>query len=57
MTSRDIYFEIQQIGQSMKVTAIDPLTLTEATIVGPASYSTEMLKRQALRKLEYLLRR
>jgi hypothetical protein len=39
----------------VKVTAIDPKTLTEVSIVGGAQYSQEFLTRQAVKKLEYVL--
>ena len=51
----DIYFEIQRIGNSVKVTAIDARTMREVSIVGPATVGMEMLKRQAVNKLRYVL--
>jgi hypothetical protein len=47
--------EFTQIGRSIKVTAMDPKSLLEASIVGPANVSNEMLASQAIRKLEYVL--
>jgi hypothetical protein len=56
MSGTDNYIiEFTQIGTSIKVTAIDPRTLTEATIVGGTQYSKEFLTRQAVKKLEYVL--
>ena len=52
---REILFEFKQIGRSVKVTAIDPKTGTEVSIVGPASGSELELKRVALAKLKYML--
>jgi len=37
------------------VTAVDPETLTEVTIMGPPSAGQEMLKRNAINKLNYVL--
>jgi hypothetical protein len=56
MSEADNYIiEFTQIGTSVKVTAIDPRTLTEVSIVGGAGYSREFLTRQAVKKLEYVL--
>lgn len=56
MSGTDNYIiEFTQIGASIKVTAIDPRTMTEASIVGAAGYSREFLSRQAVKKLEYVL--
>jgi hypothetical protein len=56
MSEADNYIiEFTQIGASVKVTAIDPKTLTEASIIGGAQYSQEFLSRQAVKKLEYVL--
>jgi hypothetical protein len=56
MSEADNYIiEFTQIGANVKVTAIDPRTLTEASIVGGAGYSQEFLTRQVVKKLEYML--
>ncbi len=47
--------EFYQIGNSIKVTAFDPVTLTEATIVGAASATKEQLSQLAVRKLLYVM--
>jgi hypothetical protein len=52
---REILFEFKQIGRSVKVTAIDAKTGTEASIVGPAGGSELELKRLALAKLKYVM--
>jgi hypothetical protein len=58
MSEADNYIiEFTQIGANVKVTAIDPKTLTEVSIVGGAQYSQEFLTRQAIKKLEYVLAR
>lgn len=54
---QDIIIEFHRIGNSVKVSAMDPATLTEVSIVGPANAGEEMLKRNVLRKLEYILAR
>lgn len=55
MTDRQILFQMQQIGQSVRVVAIDSLTGTEITIQGPASASRTILQQNARKKLEYVL--
>jgi len=55
--NRDIIFEIVRVGGSVKVTAIDPVSLMEAAVVGPANYPFELLKRTALRKLQRVIER
>lgn len=47
--------EFQQHGASVKVSAIDPVTMTEVSIVGPSSIGQEELKRTALQKLHYVM--
>ena len=47
--------EFHRIGNSVKVSAMDTKTLTEVSIVGPANAGEEILKRNVLRKLEYVL--
>ncbi|MPY69345.1 MAG: hypothetical protein GEU92_04590 [Alphaproteobacteria bacterium] len=52
---REVLFEFTRIGNAVKVTAIDPVTGTEASIVGPASVGETILQNNALRKLDYVL--
>lgn len=52
-----ILFEFHQVGNAVKVTAVHPPSLTEVSIVGSASAGEAMLKRVALRKLEYVMAR
>ena len=51
----EVILEFHRIGGSVKVTAVDPETLTEVSIVGAANAGDELLKRTAIRKLEYVL--
>ncbi len=48
---REVYFEFVTIGNVVKVTAIDSLTATEVSIMGPVSASQRDLERLALQKL------
>ena len=51
----DVILEFQQIGKIVKVIAVDPVTLVEVSIMGPASAGQEVLKRNAINKLQYVL--
>lgn len=52
---REVLIEIIQMGGSVKVSAIDPVTGTEVSIVGPPSAGEEVLTRNAVNKLNYML--
>lgn len=51
----EVYFEFQQIGAYVKVTAIDPETLVEVSVTGSAAASQHDLKQLALRRLQFVL--
>ncbi len=54
--SRDtVIFEFRRVGAFVKVSAVDPRSLTEVSIVGSPWAGEEILKRTARRKLEYVL--
>ena len=56
MTDRESYIiEFHQVGSYVKVSAVDPVTMVEVSIVGPATASEETLRRNAVRKLDYVL--
>jgi hypothetical protein len=57
LQGREVIFEFQSIGQYVKVMAMDTATLTEITIQGPASASEAVLKTNAAKKLEYVLKK
>ncbi len=54
---REVLFEFVVQGNSVKVTAIDPDSGTEASIVGPASAARHTLEAAAARKLLYVLKK
>ena len=54
---RMVYFEHIVIGRSVKVVAIDSLTATEVSIVGPANAAKSDLEQLALQKLKARLAR
>ena len=47
--------EFHQIGNSVKVSAFDPVTMTEVSIVGALGLSENQLATAAIRKLRYVL--
>ncbi len=51
----DVIIEFRRIGASVKVSAMEPTTLTEVSIVGPTTASDEELTRIVLQKLDYVL--
>jgi hypothetical protein len=53
--TRNVIFEFRRIGTVVKVSAVDTLTMTEVSIMGPASATEVALRRTALRKLEFVL--
>lgn len=54
-TGREVLIEFQQIGNAVKVTAMDTKTMVEVSIMGPTSAGEETLKRNAINKLNYVL--
>lgn len=55
--SGDVIFEFVRLGQTVKVSVVDVATSTEISIMGPAASGEAALRKVALRKLEYVLRR
>lgn len=53
----EVLFEFHRVGNVVKVSAIDPQTNTEVSIVGPPTAGEHALKMAALRKLQYVLNR
>lgn len=57
MQGREIIIEFTPVGQIMRVSVMDVKTLTEAVISGPANTPEPILKRNAIKRLEYVLRK
>lgn len=47
--------EFISIGHSVKATAFDPVTLTEAVVIGSRKTTRKQLAELAIRKLNYVL--
>ena len=57
LKNREIIIEFFPVWQIVKATAMDVTTLTEVSIQGPKSAGEETLKLNALKRLEYVLRK
>lgn len=57
LKGREVIIEFFNIGGIVKVTAMDTLTMTEISVQGPGSAGENTLKQNALRRLEYVLRK
>lgn len=53
----EVLFEVRQVGNAVKVSAVDPVTNTEVCVVGPVTASPYSLKMNAVRKLRMVLRK
>jgi len=52
---REVLFEFVRVGSSVRVSAIDPRSNTEAVVVGPATAGEARLRQIAMAKLRFLL--
>lgn len=57
LNEKDVLIEFQPVGNIVRVSAIDPVSNTEVIIQGPASAGKAVLARNALAKLNYVLRK
>lgn len=53
----EILFEFKKNGNVVKVSAIEPETKTEISVVVPAGLSVDEMKLQAAKRLNYVLRK
>lgn len=53
----EVYIEFKQVGQAMKVTAVDAATGLEVVIMGPASAAQSHLQKVAIDKLQMQLKK
>lgn len=54
-SKQEYLLEFQRIHNTVKVTAVDPITGTEACIVGPANAGRAYLSRTAVNKLKWVM--
>lgn len=57
MRNREVIIEFIPVGSVVRVSAMDVATLTEAVISGPSNTPEAILKRNALKRLEYILKK
>ena len=57
LSGREVIFEFHPVGHLVRVSAMDTKTLTEIVIQGPKSASETLLKHNALKRLEYVLKK
>lgn len=51
----DVIIEFHRMGASVKVSAFDPKSMTEVSMVGPATAGETELTRAVLKKLQYVI--
>lgn len=57
LRNREIIFEFYPVGNFVKVSAMDVKTMTEISIQGPANAGETTLKLNALKRLEFVLKK
>lgn len=57
LQGREVILEFFPVGQFVKVTAMDVRSLTEVSIQGPKNAGEATLKANALKRLEYVMRK
>lgn len=57
LRNREIIIEFHPVGNAVKVSAMDVKTMTEVSIQGPVTASEATLKLNAIRRLEYVLKK
>ncbi len=57
LAGREVIIEFAPVGNIVRVSAMDTKTLTEVVTQGPASAGEETLKRNAMKRLEYVMKK
>lgn len=57
LQGREVIIEFFPVGNVVKVSAMDVETLTEISIQGPSNATQDVLKRNAVKRLEYVLKK
>ena len=57
LPGREVIFEFKAIGNLVRVSAMDTATMTEIIIQCPAAAGEEVFKINALKRLEYVLKK
>ena len=57
LEGREVIFEFRQLGNVMRVSAMDTATMTEVIVQCPPSAGEAAFKKSALARLEFVLRK
>jgi len=57
MSDNDIILEYYVRGKTVRISAMDPVTLTEVSVIAPYNLSREQMAQLAMRKLNYVLKK
>ena len=57
LPGREVIFEFRPLGNAMRVSAMDTATMTEIVIQCPAGAGEGVFKNNALKRLEYVLKK
>ncbi len=57
LPGREVIIEMSSVGNIARVSAMDVKTLVEITIQGPMNAPEDILKRNAMKRLEYVLKK
>ena len=57
LSGREVILEFTPVGSVMRVTAMDTASLTEVVISGPVNTPQSILKANAVKRLEYVLKK
>jgi hypothetical protein len=57
LKGREVIFEYRQVGNIMRVTAMDTATMTEIVLQCPVSAGEAAFQKNALMRLEYVLKK
>ena len=57
LKGREVIIEFYPVGQYMKVSAMDTKSLTEISIQGPVEADKKLLERNAVKRLEYVMKK
>ncbi len=57
LKGREVIFEYRQVGNIMRVTAMDTATMTEVVIQCPVNAGELAFQKNALMRLEYVLKK
>jgi len=57
LANREVIIELHPYGNLVKISAFDVASLTEISIQAPKGTSEDIMKRNALKRLEYVMRK